>query len=222
MARRLPGIAKKYRKRYRNNFHFFSIPQVSRCTHMSRRYTTCVPEVTVSEMKGFTWGLIGLGYGCDSRVCSWEVFEDMPLGVLKWRGGLRGVSSECCEPVNGVARSLNVDCGNRVVVEISDCNGSGDWLIDCGHWSCRRRWKNHLWNRQGTFVIQFDFYILGYILKGGETQLSKLHILTKFDKILFSLLNIFLGESCVKYIVNSRPKNSWMLYGSLRFSHFSP
>ena len=30
----------------------------------------------------------------------------MPLGVLKWRGGLRGVSSECCEPVNGVARML--------------------------------------------------------------------------------------------------------------------
>ena len=35
---------------------------------------------------------------------------------------------------------------------------------------------------KGTFVIQIDFYILGYILKGGETQLSKLHILTKFDK----------------------------------------
>ena len=106
IARRLPGIAKKYSKRYRNNFHFCSIPQVSTCNQMSSWHTTCVPEVTVSEMKGFTWGLIGLGYGSDSRVCSWEVFEDMPLGVLKWRGGLRGVSSECCEPVNGVARKL--------------------------------------------------------------------------------------------------------------------
>ena len=106
MARRLPGIAKKYRKGHRNNFHLFTIPQASRFTQISKWYRTCVPEVTVSEMKGFTWGLIGLGYGCDSRVCSWEVFEDMPLGVLKWRGGLRGVSSESCEPVKGVARML--------------------------------------------------------------------------------------------------------------------
>ena len=33
-------------------------------------------------------------------------------------------------------------------------------------------------------LIIFD-YILGYILKGGETQLSKLHILTTFDKKKF-------------------------------------
>ena len=70
IARRLLGTTKNHDKKYRNNFHFYTEPQASRCTHMSSRYRTCVPEVTVSELKGFTWGLIGLGYGSDSRVCS--------------------------------------------------------------------------------------------------------------------------------------------------------
>ena len=70
IARRLLGTTKNHDKKYRNNFHFYTKPQASRRTHMSSRYRTCVPEVTVSELKGFTWGLIGLGYGSDSRVCS--------------------------------------------------------------------------------------------------------------------------------------------------------
>ena len=70
IARRLLGTTKNHHKKYRNNFHFYTKPQASRRTHMSSRYRTCVPEVTVSELKGFTWGLIGLGYGSDSRVCS--------------------------------------------------------------------------------------------------------------------------------------------------------
>ena len=36
-----------------------------------------------------------------------------------------------------------------------------------------------------NFNLIIFLYILGYILKGGETQLSKLHILTTFDKKKF-------------------------------------
>ena len=68
--RRLVVTEKNLKKRHRNHFHFYIEPQASRCTHMSRTYTTCVPKVTVSEMKGFTSGLSGLEYGSDSRVCS--------------------------------------------------------------------------------------------------------------------------------------------------------
>ena len=75
-------------------------------------------------------------------------------------------------------------------VEISDCNGSGDWLKTA---------PTKVAEGDGSSMCETDrallefnlIFILGYILKGGETQLSKLHILTKFDKILFSLLNIF-------------------------------
>ena len=46
----LLGTAKKYHKKYRNNFHFFTIPQVNKSRHMSRLYTSRVSKVTVSEL----------------------------------------------------------------------------------------------------------------------------------------------------------------------------
>ena len=103
----------------------------------------------------------------------------MPLGVLKWRGGLRGVSSECCEPVNGVARMLKCRLWEQRRSRYLWLQWKW-WLAqDCGHWSCRRRWKYDVWDRQGTFVIQFDFHFSLYT-KGGRNSTFKA---THFDKI---------------------------------------
>ena len=80
-----------------------------------------------------------------------------------------------------------------MVVQISECNGSGDWLSTAPTEVAGGDGRTMCETDEGTFVIQFDFYILGYILKGGETQLSKLHILTKFD-IIVKLLNFESSE----------------------------
>ena len=63
IGRRLLGTAEKYRKIYRNNFHFFSIPQVSTCNQMSSTLTKRALEPYVSRsasvLKGRLIPLVG-------------------------------------------------------------------------------------------------------------------------------------------------------------------
>ena len=72
-----------------------------------------------------------------------------------------------------------------MVIHTSVCNGSGDWLKTAATEIAGGGGRTMCETDKGTFKLQFG-YILGYILKGGETQLSKLHILTTFDKNFFS------------------------------------
>ena len=117
----------------------------------------------------------------------------MPLGVLKWRGGLRGVSSECCEPVNGVARMLKCRLWEQRRSRYLWLQWKW-WLAqDCGHWSCRRRWKYDVWDRQGTFVVQFDAYIRLYT-KGGRNSTFKV---TSFDKIWQNFWDFSMGNLAI-------------------------
>ena len=131
-------------------------------------------------MKGFTWGLIGLGYGCDSRVCSWEVFEDMPLGVLKWRGGLRGVSSECCEPVNGVARKLK--CRLWEQRRSRDLRLQWKWWL--AHWlrplKLQKEMEVRCVRQTGHFCNSIWCLYFRLYTKGGRNSTFKV---THFDKI---------------------------------------
>ena len=63
MASRLLGTAKKYRKIYRHNFHFYTEPQVNKCTQMSSRLTKRALEPYVSRsasvLKGRLIPLVG-------------------------------------------------------------------------------------------------------------------------------------------------------------------
>ena len=111
----------------------------------------------------------------------------MPLGVLKWRGGLRGVSSECCEPVNGVARKLK--CRLWEQRRSRDLRLQWKWWL--AHWLRPLKLQNETEEpcvkQTGHFCNSIWFLYFRLYTKGGETQLSMLHILTKFGKILFSL-----------------------------------
>ena len=84
------------------NFHFFTIPQANKCRHMSRWYTGQTYKVTVSEMMALlgVWSPLSivLILVSVSRKYLWIASS----GVLQWRGGPEGASTESCEPVSGV------------------------------------------------------------------------------------------------------------------------
>ena len=102
-----------------------------------------------------------------------------PSGVLQWRGGPEGASTESWEPVYGRSLPcLNDDCGDSVVVETSVCNVSGDWLKTAATEIAEGGGRTMCDTDRA--LLEFIFIYFSLYTKGGRNSTFKV---TSFDKI---------------------------------------